>query len=46
MGGLLVSTFLTLVLLPTTASLTEDILAAIGRLPSRALRPRRLRRAA
>jgi HAE1 family hydrophobic/amphiphilic exporter-1 len=46
MGGLLVSTFLTLVLLPTTVSLTEDIVAGLGRLPfriARLLRPRRLR---
>jgi HAE1 family hydrophobic/amphiphilic exporter-1 len=48
MGGLLVSTFLTLVLLPTTVSLTEDILAGSGRLlaaAGRRVRPR-LRRAA
>ena len=31
MGGLLVSAFLTLVLLPTTASLTEDILGWVWR---------------
>lgn len=31
MGGLFVSTFLTLVLLPTTACLAEDITASIGR---------------
>jgi HAE1 family hydrophobic/amphiphilic exporter-1 len=31
MGGLSVSTFLTLVLLPATASLTEDTLAFMGR---------------
>ena len=38
MGGLLVSTFLTLVLLPTTASLVEDIPPAIGRFFLRILR--------
>ncbi len=32
MGGLLVSTFLTLVLLPTTATLSEDIFGFIGKL--------------
>jgi multidrug efflux pump subunit AcrB len=31
MGGLFVSTFLTSVLLPTTASLSEDIFGAFGR---------------
>ena len=31
MGGLVVSTFLTTLLLPTTAALSEDIFAAIGR---------------
>jgi hypothetical protein len=31
MGGLLVSTFLTSVLLPTTASLAEDGFALVGR---------------
>jgi HAE1 family hydrophobic/amphiphilic exporter-1 len=50
MGGLLVSTFLTSVLLPTTASLTEDILAAVGRggmaLGRAARRSRRRRSAA
>ncbi|MBD3235791.1 MAG: MMPL family transporter [Candidatus Eisenbacteria bacterium] len=32
MGGLLVSTFLTAVLLPTSAALSEDLLGGIGRL--------------
>jgi hypothetical protein len=31
MGGLLLSTFLTSVLLPATALLAEDIFAAVGR---------------
>lgn len=38
MGGLAVSTFLTSVLLPTTACLSEDIFAWIGRIATRALR--------
>jgi HAE1 family hydrophobic/amphiphilic exporter-1 len=37
MGGLLISTFLTLVLLPTTATLSEDIFGWFGRLPQLAL---------
>jgi HAE1 family hydrophobic/amphiphilic exporter-1 len=36
MGGLFVSAFLTTVLLPTTASLAEDMFAAMGRWPGRA----------
>ena len=36
MGGLFVSTFLTSVLLPTTATLAEDAFAALWRLPRRA----------
>ena len=44
MGGLLVSTFLTSVLLPTTATLAEDIIGGIGRWPGRILA--RLRRPA
>jgi hypothetical protein len=46
MGGLLVSTFLTSLLLPPTAALSEDIFAAVGRLATRlwhALRPWRRR---
>jgi HAE1 family hydrophobic/amphiphilic exporter-1 len=42
MGGLVVSTFLTTLLLPTTAALSEDIFGAIGRALKRAwsfLRP-------
>ncbi len=35
MGGLFVSTFLTSVLLPTTASLAEDLFGWVGRLPRR-----------
>jgi HAE1 family hydrophobic/amphiphilic exporter-1 len=35
MGGLLVSTFLTSLLLPTTAALSEDLFAAVGRGASR-----------
>jgi HAE1 family hydrophobic/amphiphilic exporter-1 len=35
MGGLLVSTFLTAVLLPTTASLSEDIFGWLGRMVGR-----------
>jgi hypothetical protein len=31
MGGLVVSTFLTTLLLPTTASLAEDFFGALGR---------------
>jgi HAE1 family hydrophobic/amphiphilic exporter-1 len=31
MGGLLVSTFLTSLLLPTTAALSEDLFAGVGR---------------
>ncbi len=38
MGGLLVSTFLTSVLLPTTASLSEEFCASLGRLLQRLLR--------
>jgi len=38
MGGLLVSTFLTTVLLPTTAALAEDILAWAGRMLAAPLR--------
>ncbi|HPF69704.1 MAG TPA: efflux RND transporter permease subunit, partial [Candidatus Krumholzibacteria bacterium] len=38
MGGLAVSTFLTSVLLPTTAALSEDIFGWLGRLPGRLLR--------
>ena len=37
MGGLVVSTFLTAILLPTLAALSEDGFAAIGRLPGRVL---------
>jgi HAE1 family hydrophobic/amphiphilic exporter-1 len=36
MGGLLISTFLTLVLLPTTTTLIEDAFAFLGRLLARA----------
>ena len=46
MGGLLVSTFLTSLLLPPTAALSEDIFAAVGRFATRlwhALRPWRRR---
>ena len=46
MGGLLVSTFLTSLLLPTTAALSEDAFAAIGRGASRLwrfLQPRKRR---
>jgi HAE1 family hydrophobic/amphiphilic exporter-1 len=42
MGGLIVSTFLTTLLLPTTAALSEDAFAAVGRLLGklwRALQP-------
>jgi hypothetical protein len=35
MGGLLVSTVLTTLLLPTTVCLTEDFLAWLGRIPGR-----------
>ena len=35
MGGLLVSTVLTTILLPTTICLTEDLVGFIGRLPRR-----------
>jgi HAE1 family hydrophobic/amphiphilic exporter-1 len=38
MGGLLVSTFLTAVLLPTTATLSEDIFGWVGRMLSRVAR--------
>ena len=38
MGGLFVSTFLTTILLPTTASLSEDLFGGLGRLPGRLLR--------
>ncbi|MEE4272034.1 MAG: efflux RND transporter permease subunit, partial [Thermoanaerobaculales bacterium] len=38
MGGLVVSTFLTTLLLPTTAALSEDVFAAIGRFIGRAWR--------
>jgi HAE1 family hydrophobic/amphiphilic exporter-1 len=38
MGGLAVSTFLTSVLLPTTACLSEDVFAWIGRISARAVR--------
>ncbi len=41
MGGLLVSTFLTSILLPTLAALSEDGFAAIGRLPRRLAQRRR-----
>jgi len=44
MGGLLVSTFLTSVLLPTTATLVEDIVAGAGRVLSWPFR--RMRRSA
>ncbi len=37
MGGLVVSTFLTAILLPTLAALSEDGFAAVGRLPRRLL---------
>jgi len=37
MGGLVVSTFLTSILLPTLAALSEDGFAAIGNLPRRLL---------
>jgi HAE1 family hydrophobic/amphiphilic exporter-1 len=43
MGGLAVSAFLTSVLLPTTACLSEDIFAWIGRIAARAVRFRRRR---
>jgi Cu/Ag efflux pump CusA len=46
MGGLAVSTFLTTLLLPTTAALSEDWFAAIGRGAARAwraLQPRKYR---
>ncbi|MFH2051955.1 MAG: efflux RND transporter permease subunit, partial [bacterium] len=36
MGGLFVSTFLTSVLLPTMATMVEDVLGGLGRLPRRA----------
>jgi len=39
MGGLVVSTFLTAVLLPTLAALSEDGFAWLGRLPRRRNRP-------
>jgi len=42
MGGLFVSTFLTTVLLPTTATLSEDMFGGIGRFAGR-LSPRRTR---
>ncbi len=38
MGGLVVSTFLTAILLPTLAALSEDGFAAVGRLPRRLFR--------
>jgi hypothetical protein len=38
MGGLVVSTFLTVILLPVTASLSEDMFAWFGRLPGHAVR--------
>jgi len=38
MGGLFVSTFLTSILLPTTATLAEDSFAWLGRLPRRLVR--------
>ena len=38
MGGLFVSTFLTTVLLPTTASLSEDMFGGLARLPGRLFR--------
>lgn len=38
MGGLLVSTFLTAVLLPATAALSEDLFASVGRISARGLR--------
>jgi len=38
MGGLAVSTFLTSVLLPNTAALSEDIFGWLGRVPGRVLR--------
>lgn len=38
MGGLLLSTFLTSILLPTTATLAEDIFGWVGRLPGRVAR--------
>jgi multidrug efflux pump subunit AcrB len=41
MGGLFVSTFLTSVLLPTTASLSEDMFGGAGRLLRRLLPGRR-----
>ena len=41
MGGLFVSAFLTSVLLPTTASLSEDIFGWLGRLPGRIFRRRK-----
>jgi HAE1 family hydrophobic/amphiphilic exporter-1 len=41
MGGLLVSTFLTSILLPTLASLIEDAFAGLGRLPGKLPRPGR-----
>jgi hypothetical protein len=37
MGGLAISTVLTSLLLPTTATLSEDIFGALGRLPGRLL---------
>jgi hydrophobic/amphiphilic exporter-1 (mainly G- bacteria), HAE1 family len=40
MGGLFVSTFLTTVLLPTTASLSEDIFGGLANLPRRVFRRR------
>ena len=41
MGGLAVSTFLTSVLLPVTAALSEDVFGWLGRLPRRLLSGRR-----
>ena len=41
MGGLAVSAFMTSVLLPTTASLSEDIFGFFGGLPARWRGPRR-----
>lgn len=46
MGGLFVSTFLTSVLLPATASLAEDILAWVARFRPARLVPRRVRASA
>jgi HAE1 family hydrophobic/amphiphilic exporter-1 len=46
MGGLVVSTFLTSVLLPTTVCLTEDLLAGAAALAKRAIRLARIPRLA